>query len=215
MISLLLLDLDGVVVFETVPPQAAKLEIILLHDMLDQILVDLGLPVIVVTHRSRAEAAFILRTASLTGRGIAGVIAAEDIFGVSLSSPRRLLRHGLQKSRILPKLERQFHVARNEIAFIDDRRDILEDAVRNGLGLGLHAPSGIDGADLISFNFQQIITLLKHPPPYHAILELRPNRISLDQWRRTGISTTGVSRHSFNALRHLWRRSRTAIGAMI
>ena len=81
MISLLLLDLDGVVVYEAAPPHVEAVELILLHDLLDNALQGLGIPVVVLTHRSRAEAAVILRSARLE-RGLAGVIAAEDILCV-------------------------------------------------------------------------------------------------------------------------------------
>ena len=78
MISLLLLDLDGVVAIEMVPPQVARLEIILLHELLHEMLSGISVPVVVLTHRSRAEANLILQLAGLTSKEVAGVIAAED-----------------------------------------------------------------------------------------------------------------------------------------
>ena len=113
MISLLLLDLDGVVAIEIVPPQVARLEIILLHEsLLHEMLSGISVPVVILTHRSRAEANLILQLAGLTSKEVAGVIAAEDILRAAVKSSRRwlLLRHGLKKSWILPDVEKRYGV---------------------------------------------------------------------------------------------------------
>src|ERR1700760_1928859 len=153
MISLLLLDLDGVVVYEMAPPQVQKMELILLHELLVDALQELCLPVVVLTHRSRAEAAVILGSAGLE-KGVAGIIAAEDILRAAFTyGPLwKLLRVGLRKSWALPAIERRYQVARKNIAFIDDRFDNIEDLVANGVGVALHAPSGInDDGSLTGF----------------------------------------------------------------
>ncbi len=53
--GLLLLDLDGVVVFESGPPRLAELEILRLHETIVDRLAEFGVPVVVLTHRSRAD----------------------------------------------------------------------------------------------------------------------------------------------------------------
>src|SRR4051812_39559461 len=124
MISLLLLDLDGVIVYEMAPPRVQKLELILLHDLLVNALQELGVPVVVLTHRSRAEAAVILGSAGLE-KSVAGIMAAEDNLNAAFvyGTPWQLLRKGLRKSWALPAIERRYRVDRKNIAFIDDRLD--------------------------------------------------------------------------------------------
>jgi hypothetical protein len=219
MISLLLLDLDGVVVYEMAPPRVVKLELILLHNLLVSALQALDIPVVVLTHRSRAEATVILASAGLD-KQVAGLMAAEDILAAALTSgaPWRLLRRGLRKSWVLPVIERRYRVSRERIAFIDDRLDNIQDLVEHGVGVALHAPSGIDDdGDLVSFDFAQAMHELQHwngglTPP---ILTVNPLKVSEAQWARTGISTGAVSTSPFNQARRygrslrrlLWSRS--------
>jgi hypothetical protein len=163
MISLLLLDLDGVVVYEMVPPHVKKRELILLHDLLVNGLQAVGVPVVVLTHRSRAEAAVILDSAGLY-KDVTGLMAAEDILSAALAYGTlwQLLRKGLRKSWALPAIERRYRVDRKNIAFIDDRLDNIEDLVGNGVGLALHAPSGINNdGSIITFDFQQVAGMLR------------------------------------------------------
>jgi hypothetical protein len=218
MISLLLLDLDGVVVYEMAPPHVQKMELILLHDLLVDALQSLDVPVVVLTHRSRAEAAIILGSAGL-GKGVAGIMAAEDILRAALAygTPWQLLRKGLRKSWVLPAIERQYRVDRRNVAFIDDRLDNIKDLVDNGVGVALHAPSGIDDdGGLISFDFRQAMRMLQEwtgdrTPP---ILSVAPRIVAESEWSRTGISTGTLTRSRFNQARRygrslrqlLWRR---------
>jgi len=218
MTSLLLLDLDGVVVIEIAPPHVAKLEIILLHELIDEILGNVHVPIVVLTHRSRAEANLILQSAGLTDREVAAVIAAEDILKAALKSGRRwlLLRHGLKKSWILPEVEKRYGVARRDIAFIDDRHDNLEDMLENGIGLAILAPSGmaIDGLNLVSFDLKQIVRLLEDWKGERVphILTLASREISIERWRRTGVGTNQGSQHIFNKARRYGRMIRSLVG---
>jgi hypothetical protein len=220
MISLLLLDLDGVIVIEVTPPDVAKPEIILLHECLDEALSNINVPVVVLTQRSRAEANVIMQSAGLTATRVAGVIAAEDIFKAALKSGRRwfLLRDGLRKSWILPEVEERYGVARHNIAFIDDRHDILEDMLGNGIGLAILAPSGItaDGSGLVSFDFHEVVSFLKSWRGMKApsILTLPTKEISIERWRRTGVGTIRRSRHMFNRVRRCGRMIRHLVGTL-
>jgi hypothetical protein len=212
MISLLLLDLDGVVVYEMAPPRVQKLELILLHDLLINALEALGVPVVILTHRSRAEAAVILGSAGL-GTGVAGIVAAEDILSAAFScgTPWKLLRIGLRKSWALPTIERRYGVDRMNIAFIDDRMDNIEDLVSNGVGIALYAPSGInDDGSLISFDFEQAVRMLKEwngerTPP---ILSVAPRIVAESEWSRTGTSTGTFTMSPFNQARRYGRSLR-------
>jgi hypothetical protein len=217
MTSLLLLDLDGVVVIELAPPHVAKLEIILLHELMDEILSNIDVPVVVLTHRSRAEANLILQSAGLTNREVATVIAAEDILKAALKSGRRwrLLRHGLKKSWVLPEVERRYGVARRDMAFIDDRHDNLEDMLGNGIGLAILAPSGmtVDGLNLVSFDFKQMVCLLENWKGERVphILTLVSHEISIERWCRTGVGTDQRSQHIFNKARRYGRMIRSLV----
>jgi hypothetical protein len=218
MISLLLLDLDGVVVYEMVRPHVKKRELILLHDLLASGLQAVGVPVVVLTHRSRAEAAVILDSAGLA-KGVTGLMAAEDILNAALvyGTPWQLLRSGLRKSWALPAIERRYRVDRKNIAFIDDRLDNIEDLVGCGVGIALHAPSGInDDGSLISFDFEQVAGMLREGsgerrPP---ILSIAPRTVTHSELNWTGIGTDSFTMSSFNRARGygrslrqwLWRR---------
>jgi hypothetical protein len=205
LISLLLLDLDGVVVYEIAPPHVQKLELVLLHDLLIKALQALGVPVVVLTHRSRAEAAVILKAAGLEN-AVAGLMAAEDILNAALTygTPWQLLRRGLRKSWVLPAVERRYRVSRENIAFIDDRLDNIEDLVVSGVGVALHVPSGMnrDGS-LISFDFEQAMRLLREwtgdrSPPILSV----PTRIVVEcDLSRTGISVGRFATSPFNRAR--------------
>jgi hypothetical protein len=219
MISLLLLDLDGVVVYEMAPPRVKKLELILLHDLLVNGLQEVGVPVVVLTHRSRAEAAVILGSAGID-KNVAGLMAAEDILNAALmyGNPWQLLRKGLRKSWTLPAVERRYRVDRKNIAFIDDRLDNIEDLVSNGVGMALHAPSGInDDGSLISFDFQQVVEMVRDGSSEgtSSTRSIAPRIVTDMELNRTGISTGSYTMSRFNRARRfgrslrerLWQRS--------
>jgi hypothetical protein len=212
MISLLLLDLDGVVVHEMAPPHVKKLELILLHDLLVNGLEALGVPVVILTHRSRDEAAVILDTVGLHNY-VAGLMAAEDILSAALAygTPWQLLRKGLRKSWALPAIERRYRVDRKNIAFVDDRLDNIQDLVGNGVGIALHAPSGInDDGSLISFHFEQVMRVLQDWNGHQArpFLSITPRIVPPSEWYRTGVSTGTSANSPFNRVRRFGRSLR-------
>jgi hypothetical protein len=214
-ISLLLLDLDGVVVYEMAPPRVQKLELILLHELLANALQTLGVPVVVLTHRSRSEAAIILRSAGLE-TAVAGIIAAEDILHAAFAYGTlwKLLRMGLRKSWALPAIEHRYRVDRKNIAFIDDRLDNIEDLVAHGVGVALHAPSGIsDDGSLISFNFGQVLRMLRewNGDRTLRVLSVAPCIVAESEWSRTGISTGTLTMSPFNHARRYGRSLRRLI----
>ncbi len=217
---LLLLDLDGVVVLEMAPPYVEFLEIIRLHESLDKVLRDLGVPVVVLTHRSRAEANRILQSAALTEMELAGVVVAEDIFLAALRSgrPWQLLSRGLKKSWALSVVEQRYGINRQRIAFVDDRLDNLQDLLAHGIGLALHVPSGVEanGLGLVSFDFHQVVRLLKDwdgARPVPNIIEVEAKSIDMKLWCRTGLDTRRSGRNPFNQMRRFGRWLRNLMNA--
>ncbi len=216
--ALLLLDLDGVTVFEHEPPWVEHREILLLHDELLRFLRALDAPVVVLTHRSRAEARRILHAAALAESGLlTGIVAAEDLVLAALrrGALPRLLGRGLRKSLCLSVVEARHGVARANMAFIDDRLDNLEDLLAHGVGLAMHAPSevGPDGA-ITSFDFGEAAALfaawrIERGTP--RIVPLTPIHRGLADYGRTGICTTREGVSLFNAARLVARTIRRSL----
>jgi hypothetical protein len=213
---LLLLDLDGVVVFESGPPLLPSLEILRLHDGLAAALRSLDAPVVVLTHRSRREALHILDAAGLPPTALEGILAAEDLFraGLRHGGPLGLLRHGLRKSWVLPLIERRWGVPPERIAFVDDRLDNLEDLMARGLGLALHAPSAVTGTRLVSFELAEVVRLFvawRQGRMPDGLVALAPAASAVGPWQRTGLHTRREGRHAFNLARRLGRLARTRL----
>ena len=215
--TLLLLDLDGVVVFEAEPPHLAKAEILLLHDLLSEVLKQMQAPVVVVTHRSKAEALRILEAARLPSSVLSGVMAAEDILrsGLKHHGILRVVRKGLRKSLILPMVEKQFGISRTRMALIDDRLDNLEDMLANGIGLALLAPSLMEnGHSLTSFDVNEAIGVFTSwggRERQETVVRLTALTIAVESWRKTGLNTRRQERHLFNLLRRMGRATRTRL----
>lgn len=219
MISLLLLDLDGVVVIEAALPRAVALEILLLHQPLRQVVCNIGIPVVALTHRSRVEAQRILRLAGLSEGALAGLFAAEDILQAALKSRRRwlLLQEGLRKSWVLAEVERLYAVPRRNIAFVDDQHDNLYDMARSGIGLAILAPSGIsaDGSKLVSFDFRELAQLVRDWSGIDGpqIRTLTSQENCIEEWCRTGVGTS-QRWHLFGQARRCGRAIRRLIGTV-
>src|SRR4051794_13928453 len=94
--SLLLVDLDGVIVLEVAVTGSAP-ELLRLHRDPLASLQRFDCEVVVLTHRSAAEARTILRAVGLPASKLAGVIAAESILMEGLRQRRfgTLLHRGL------------------------------------------------------------------------------------------------------------------------
>ncbi|MGY4472352.1 hypothetical protein ACVWWK_008061 [Bradyrhizobium sp. LB9.1b] len=212
---MLLLDLDGVTVYEIGHSLQGQLEILSLHETIAELISSVEAPVVVLTHRSKAEAVRILSAASIPLDSLAGVMAAEDLFfsAVRHFAIYQMLRGGLRKSLILPELERRFAVTRQNMALIDDRLDNVDDMLAAGLGLVLHAPSEIsaDGASVTTFDFSLAIDHFRNwsegvttSPVVPLPSLVRP----IADLGRTGLNTRHDARHTFNRVRRLAGASR-------
>lgn len=216
--GLLLLDLDGVVVFESGPPLLEALEILRLHDGLTTLLDGLDMPVVVLTHRSRREAAQILQAAGVEVSRLGGIMAAEELLraGLKHGGVAGVVRHGLRKSWILPLIEERFGISRKDIAFIDDRLENLQDLLAHGLGLALHAPSDVVAARraLVSFDFAEALERIaewREGRLGGGIVALPAREYSVLEWRRTGLHTRRQGRHVFNMARRVGRAMRETL----
>lgn len=219
--GVLLLDLDGVVVFECGPPHLQKLELLRLHDNFVDRLARFGVPVVVLTHRSRKEAQRILASAGIDVAKLAGVAAAEDLALAAFrhGNIRRLITKGLRKNLILPLIEARFGISRGAMALLDDRLDNLMDLRADGLGLALHAPSDITlTGQLVTFDLDDAITAYlewQTRPVIGHVHSLRSAELELADWRRTGLSTKKDGRHLFNVLRTSARHIRRSIDRLL
>ena len=190
---LLLLDLDGVVVVESRPPLCETLEIAVPHDTdAEKILAKLDIPVVVLTHRSRAQARGIVAATGLQ-KSIAGIIAAEDILIASIRHGMvgKLLKHGLRKSFSLPEIERRFGLERSRMAFIDNHGGNIDDMARAGLGLVMLAPFEIapDNSSIITFDFaaaSEILSSWTRAQFMDTVVRLPPITVAGDVIRHTG-----------------------------
>jgi hypothetical protein len=220
MVQMLLLDLDGVVVFEAEPPLVATTELLLLHDDLASAIPALDIPVVVLTHRSRREAKQILQAAGVATT-LSGVIAAEDLFLAGIRhAPIRMFASGLRKDLVLSVVEQRFGVERSRIAFIDDRIDNLQDLVAAGLGLGIHAPSYqvTDQPVLITFNLDDAFELIQNwdrTKPQARIFSLAPRQLAMSFSHRTGLSTVPHRHHLFNFARRIGRILRLSLSGRL
>jgi FMN phosphatase YigB (HAD superfamily) len=207
--ALLLVDLDGVVVFECGAPFADRLEIFRLHKNLPELLGQVDAPVVILTHRSRAEARRILHAAGVATDLVAGIVAAEDLFLAGLRGGLgRMAKHGLRKSLILPAVEAKFDVDRRRVAFIDDRATNLDDLLECGLGLAMLAPSriGADRKTLHSFDFSEALDAFRQwraSGSPRSLVKLSDRQAELENWQRTGLCTTREGRHAFNVARRV------------
>ena len=215
---MLLLDLDGVVIFEAEPPLVEQREILRLHEGLAAALAGLNAAVVVVTHRSRTEARRILEAVGLPEAALAGLVAAEELLAAAIRQRGwvTLAQRGLLKSLILPEIERRYQLARGRLAMIDDRNSNLEDLVGCGLGLGMRAPSalGAEGKSLLTFDFREASRVFQswdYNSRSGEIVELAVREMPIGTWHRTGISTRREGKHVFNLARYLWRTVRTSL----
>lgn len=216
--GLLLLDLDGVVVFEAPGSAEADREILLLHPDLGQLLAASRLPTIILTHRSRREARQIVRAAGLDPDALVHLVAAEDLFCEAFRTGKlgQMLRGGLQKSLALNLAERKSGISRSRMAIIDDRDHNIAALKVGGVGLTMKAPSELsaDGRTLTTFAIADALSRFRGwlaqglgPQSF----ELVPEQHLVEPWRRSGLSTAHLERHLFNRLRRTAYHIRHAI----
>jgi len=163
--SLLLIDLDGVLVTEGKGDLRIGKEILRVHQNLAAELDAFTFPIAILTHRSRCEAHQLIAALGLETMELAGVFSANDIVfsDLSVNGFFSLLYRGSKKSRILPSIFRRLNVHAANIAFIDDMRGNVEDMAAHGVGLAVKVPSARlqDENNLLTFDLSDILSRIQ------------------------------------------------------
>jgi 3-deoxy-D-manno-octulosonate 8-phosphate phosphatase KdsC-like HAD superfamily phosphatase len=163
--SLLLIDLDGVLVTDGNGDSRVGQEILRVHRGLVAELTAFAFPVAILTHRSRHEAHQLIAALGLEAGDLAGVFSANDIVfsDLSVNGFFSLLYGGSRKSRILPFISRRLNVHAENIAFIDDRWRNVEDMAAHGVGLAVKVPSARlqDNNDLLTFDLSDTLSRIQ------------------------------------------------------
>lgn len=143
----LLLDLDGATIYGGNPRDGLRGDVTLLHPNLPQLLADSDLDVILLTHRSAAQAATIRSALEGAGYRFRDCVCARDLFYSGLLSLRfgLLLRRGLSKSLALPHLKRRFGAVPADLVLLDDREENLQEMHRAGCARSVLAPFDVQG----------------------------------------------------------------------
>lgn len=208
MSPVLLVDIDGVVIFEAERQEPASSQIFFLHKNLDRSLLKWRQTMFFVTHRSRREARRILQLAGIRPSLYVKLIAAEDLFqaAVDAGQIREAIKRGLLKSFALPLIERVSWQKRDKVVMLDDRQHNLDAMLDAGVGLALKAPIGIDGDHKVITSFDLRHTLDSLSDWYRnradcRQIELAPASAAIQDWQRSGTTTTKLQKHPFNTIR--------------
>jgi hypothetical protein len=140
--ALLLLDLDGVLVTDGRGDVSIGHEILRVYPEAPERLVDLQMPVGILTHRRRFEADQSLLALNIEYNQLAAFYTANDLLKSALSHGLilPLLRKGMRKSLILPLISNSLGLQAYRLALIDDNLENLKDMVEHGIGLAILAP---------------------------------------------------------------------------
>lgn len=220
--TVLLLDIDGVLLYEVPASAHGEQEVIRLHGRLAGCLWPFRKRVFVLTHRSRREAHELLQCAGIDRGLVEYCFTADDMLSAALRSWQipALLRAGLRKSLILPRLRERYGIEPQDVCFVDDRAENLQEMLNAGVGYGLHAPSELrpDGA-LVTFDFADVVARFqdwnarrgRDGEPARSMDALPPREHAIEDWRRTGRHTRKSARGVFGLGRKLGRSLRRAL----
>lgn len=162
MSALLLLDLDGVTVLRIPEPGRTEATVILQPALIDAVS-NLGFRVVILTHRSRAEAEQIVRAIVVDAAKMPLILAAEDLVKAAVRDGRifRLLRQGIQKAFAVPYLERVCGVSRERMAVLDDNEGNIRTMIAAGVGLKVLTPTALLNEQVVrTFRSDVLLELL-------------------------------------------------------
>lgn len=165
--KLLLLDLDGVMVAGERTGRGGTEELRLLHPELPDLLIKRNFEIILFTHRAYADAQAIRKALHKMGVPILHCISAREMLLSALKQTRfiELLLGGLSKKYGVASVVQKYGASVSGLTLIDDRVEILNEVLAEGIGQGLHAPFEVQHEQLISFDFAQAI---KHLDAIHT-----------------------------------------------
>jgi hypothetical protein len=164
MSALLLLDLDGVTVLRVTEPSRRQATVILQPTLIDAVS-NLGFRVVILTHRSRAEAEQIVRAIVADAAKMPLILAAEDLAKAAVRDGRifKLLRRGIQKAFAVPYLERVCGVSRERMAVLDDNEGNIRTMTAAGVGLKVLTPTALlNGQVVRTFRSDVLLELLNN-----------------------------------------------------
>lgn len=164
MSALLLLDLDGVTVLRVTEPGRAQATVILQPTLIDAVS-NLGFRVVILTHRSRAEAEQIVRAIVVDAAKMPLILAAEDLVKAAVRDGQifKLLRRGIQKAFAVPYLERVCGVSRKRMAVLDDNEGNIRTMIAAGVGLKVLTPTALLNEQVVrTFRSDVLLELLKN-----------------------------------------------------
>ncbi len=160
---LLLVDLDGVIIYGGNPSEGLPKEIVQLHKNMASVLASLEMPIVLYTHRSKFDAIKIRGFLEAQGIRFNACISAKDMFFQALRQFRiiELLRGGLSKKFAISLAEKKYNVHRRHLILIDDRLENLNEVLSEGLQLVVHAPFEVNSTTVKTFDFSYFIEILK------------------------------------------------------
>jgi hypothetical protein len=164
MSALLLLDLDGVTVLRVTEPGRTQMTVILQPTLIDAVS-NLGFRVVILTHRSRAEAEQIVRAIVVDAAKMPLILAAEDLVKAAVRDGQifKLLRRGIQKAFAVPYLERACGVSRDRMAVLDDNEGNIRTMIAAGVGLKVLAPTALLNDQVVrTFRSDVLLELLNN-----------------------------------------------------
>lgn len=159
---LLLLDLDGVTVLRVTEPGRKQATVVVQPTLIDAVS-DLGFRVVILTHRSRAEAEQIVRAIVADAAKMPLILAAEDLVKAAVRDGRifKLLRQGIQKAFAVPYLERVCGVSRERMAVLDDNEGNIRTMIAAGVGLKVLTPTALLNEQVVrTFRSDVLLELL-------------------------------------------------------
>lgn len=139
----------------------------LLHPELPDLLINRNFEIILFTHRAYADAQAIGKALHKMGVPILHCISAREMLFSALKQGRiiELCLSGLSKKYGVASVVQKYGASVSGLTLIDDRIEILNEVIAEGIGQGLHAPFEIQNEQLISFDFAQAI---KHIDAIHT-----------------------------------------------
>lgn len=164
--KLLLLDLDGVMVAGERSGRGQVEQLRLLHPELPELLKKRNFEIILFTHRAYADAQAIRKALHKMGVPILHCISAREMLFSALKQARfsELLLRGLSKKYGVASVVQKFGAIPSELTLIDDRIEIINEVLAEGIGQGLHVPFDVREGELVSFNFANAITYIEGTP---------------------------------------------------